>query len=414
MSEADVIVVGAGPAGASTAAHLATHGRHVLLLDKAHFPREKVCGDGLTPRAVRELDLLGVDHSTWQRNVGLRIYAHRPYPYLLRWPDLRDFPPVGCVRRRADFDQTLADHAVARGADFRPGVTVTGPLLDDHGRVVGVTTKDGRQFHAPVTVAADGNSARLALALGLQRRASRPLGVAVRAYYTSPRHDEDWLESWLELWDGQPGRSHLLPGYGWIFPAGDGTCNVGLGLESTSPAFGHTDYRALLRRWLATTPEEWGFRDACQVGPIGSAALPMGFHRPPEYRPGLVLVGDAAGLVSPFNGEGISYALESGRHAARHIAAALAAGVGTRPAERALEAYPAALRSAWGRHFRLGNLFLELIGRPEIMKLASHYLLPLPGVAQLVHRTLANLVDDPPSNVYDRIVHLLRSLVPSA
>jgi geranylgeranyl reductase family protein len=391
MTDADVIVVGAGPAGSAAATHLARAGRRVLLLDKAVFPREKVCGDGLTPRAVRELRLLGVEMAGWSRNIGLRIYAHRPYPYLLRWPETAEFGPIGHVRRRADLDLALARTAEAAGAEFWQGVTVTAACTDATGRVTGVTAKDGRRFAAPVTIAADGNSSPLARALGLGRKPGRPLGVAVRAYYESPRHKEDWLESWLELWDGPPGRSNLLPGYGWVFPMGDGTCNVGLGITSTSPAFGHTDYRALLRRWLDTTPAEWGFREANRVGPIGSAALPMGFHRPPEYRPGLLLAGDAAGLISPFNGEGISYALESGRHAARRVAEALDAGAGTPAAEAALRRYPRDLHAAWGRHFALGNTFLKLIGRPWIMKTASRYVLPLPGVPLVVHRTLANL-----------------------
>jgi len=409
--EADVVVVGAGPAGSATAAHLAGRGLYVLLLERTHFPREKVCGDGLTPRAARELELLGVDTTGWQRNIGLRIWAGRSGPYLLPWPALKDFPPIGFVRRRADLDQALAARAADMGAVVRHGVTVSAPVVDAAGRVIGVRSSDGSTYRAPVTVAADGASARLASLLGLVRRPDRPLGVAVRAYYTSPRASEDWIESWLELWDGVPGRSNLLPGYGWVFPMGDGTCNVGLGITDTSPAFGHTDYRALLRRWLDTTPAEWGFREANRVGPIRGAALPMGFQRPPEYRPGLLLAGDAAGLISPFNGEGIAYALESGRHAADHIAEAFAAGVRRPAGERRLAAYPDTLRAAWGRHFRLGNTFNRLIGHPSVMKVASHYLLPLPGVAQLVHRTLANLSDDRPSDAYDVIIHALRRSV---
>ncbi|MDR1512749.1 MAG: FAD-dependent oxidoreductase, partial [Propionibacteriaceae bacterium] len=133
-----------------------------------------------------------------------------------------------------------------------------------------------------------------------------------------------------------------------------------------------------------------------------------------EYTRGLVTVGDAAGLISPFNGEGISYALESGRHAAGHIAAAFTAGLGSPAAERELTAYPATLRSEWGRHFALGNLFMRLIGHPSIMRLASHRLLPLPGMAMLVHRTLANLADADHGDAYDHLVRALRRLMPSA
>ncbi|MDR0416695.1 MAG: geranylgeranyl reductase family protein [Propionibacteriaceae bacterium] len=414
-TEADVVVVGAGPGGAATAAHLAMAGRHVVVLDKAVFPRDKACGDGLTPRAVRELLRLGfapAELARWQRQVGLRIWAGRPAPYLLPWPRLRDFPNYSLVRRRTEFDAALVAKARAAGAVVEEGVHVDQPLLDAQGRVSGVAARDGRRYRAPVTVAADGNSARLAVALGWQRRPDRPMGVAVRAYFASPRSDEVWLESWLELWDGVPGASNLLPGYGWVFPMGDGTCNVGLGMLSTAAGFGRTDYRDLLRRWLANTPAAWGFREAAQASPIRGAALPMGFDRGPAYGRGLVLVGDAAGLVSPFNGEGISYALESGRYAAAAIDEALGCPRGGPAAEAALRRYPRLLSQAWGSHFRIGNLFTRFVGHAGFMRFASRYALAVPGVPELVHRLMANLADERPADGYDVVVHALRGLAP--
>src|SRR5205823_5102675 len=160
-------------------------------------------------------------------------------------------------------------------------------------------------FYAPVVIAADGNSSRLSLSLGLNRRDDRPLGVAVRRYYRSPRSDDDYLESWLELWDGAPDKSKLLPGYGWIFGLRDGRVNVGLGMLNTSHAFGNIDYRDLLTRWLGAMPDEWDFNEDSADGPVRGAALPMGFNRTPHYNRGVLLVGDAAGVVNPFNGEGI-------------------------------------------------------------------------------------------------------------
>src|SRR5207253_4296508 len=145
-------------------------------------------------------------------------------------------------------------------------------------------------YYAPVTIACDGSSARLALAMGIGKRDDRPMGVAVRRYFTSPRHDDDMLESWLEL---RAPNGDLLPGYGWIFGVGDGTANVGLGILNTSRAFQHVDYKDVLRRWLDHTPEEWGFRDENRVGRIGSAALPMGFNRKPHYTRGVLLSGDS-------------------------------------------------------------------------------------------------------------------------
>ncbi len=416
-SSADVIIVGAGPGGSTTAAYLARAGLDVLVLEKAHFPRDKVCGDGLTPRASRELIKLGIDTSAeagWLRNKGLRIYGGRVEPFEMPWPELDDFPNYGLVRPRADFDQILAEHARAAGATIVEGITVTDPVLDAAGRITGVTSKDGRTFCAPLVVAADGNSSRLSVAMGLTKRDDRPMGVAVRTYYTSPRHTDDWLESWLELWDGQPGTSNLLPGYGWIFGMGDGTCNVGLGMLNTSAAFGKTDYKDLLKRWLDNTPEEWQFREEFRTTEIRGAALPMGFNRQPAYANGLLLVGDAGGMVNPFNGEGISYAMESGRYAADHIVDAHARGLGTPAAERALEAYPRTLKQQWGGYFRLGGIFVKLIGDPRIMRLATTYGLPHPTLMKLVHKLLANLTDHPGHDSYDRIINSLTKVAPSA
>jgi len=410
---ADVIVVGAGPSGTATAIHLARAGVRVLLVEKAAFPREKVCGDGLTPRTVKELALLGADVAglDWQRTRGLRMHVGRAR-YVLPWPELSDFPSFGLVRRRADFDQFLAGQAVDAGVTLLTGTAVQAPI-QRRGRITGVVAKDGRRFEAPVVVAADGNSARLAVAMGLGRLVTRPVGVAVRTYYRSPMADEEWLDLWLEMWDGVPGRSHLLPGYGWSFPEGDGTCNVGLGLLDAS-RYRDMDYRELLTRWLAALPAEWGFTPANATQPVRGAALPMGFNRKPAYTRGLLLVGDAMGAVNPFNGEGISYAMESGRYAAGHILQARARGFGTRSAEQALAGYGRHLASAWGGYFRLGNLFEKIIAHPQVMKAAAHWGLPIPVVRQITHRMLSNLTDHPGHDAYDRVVNALVRLAPSA
>lgn len=244
-ADADVIVVGAGPAGSAAATQLARAGLDVLLLEKSTFPREKVCGDGLTPRGVKQLIDLGVDtreQAGWLHNKGLRVLGGG-ITLELPWPDLASFPPYGVVRPRQDFDELLARHAQLAGARLHERTTVTEALTDDRtGRVVGIRAKAGQDkadvsYRAPLTVACDGVSARLALSLGIGKRDDRPMGVAVRRYYTSPRTDDDYLESHLELWDrSDPAQPRLLPGYGWIFGMGDGTSNVGLGILSTSTA----------------------------------------------------------------------------------------------------------------------------------------------------------------------------------
>ena len=416
--EADVLVVGAGPAGSATATHLARRGLDVALLEKSQFPREKVCGDGLTPRATRQLIRLGIDTSVeagWLHNKGLRIYGGSTTPFELPWPELADFPSYGLVRPRADFDDLLARNAVTAGAKLYERTNVSGPIMDDNtGRIIGVTTKNGETFRAPLVVAADGNSTRLSLAMGLTKRDDRPMGVAVRTYYRSPRHIDDHLESWLELWAGKPGESDLLPGYGWIFGMGDGTCNVGLGVLNTSTAFGKTDYKDLLKRWLDNTPEEWGFRDENMTTKVSGAALPMGFNRQPHYVNGLLLVGDAGGMVNPFNGEGIAYAMESAELAADAIAEARYRGIGTSSAERALQGYPTQLKAELGGYYTLGNIFVKLIGNPKVMGICTKYGLPRKTLMRFTLKLLANLHDSRDGDAMDKIINALCKLAPAA
>ncbi|MEV6983816.1 geranylgeranyl reductase family protein [Sphaerisporangium sp. NPDC051017] len=418
-ADADIIVVGAGPAGSTTAFYLAQAGYDVLLLEKTRFPREKVCGDGLTPRAVKELIAMGVDIDApgWIRNKGLRVVGGG-LRLELAWPELSSFPDFGLVRTRLDFDQILAANAERAGVRLLQGVNVTGPVLDERsGHIVGVTAKsDGEPvtYRSRLVVAADGNSTRLSLSMGLHKRDDRPMGVAVRTYFTSPRHDDDWLESWLELWDTEPdGSARLLPGYGWVFGVGDGTSNVGLGLLNTSEAFQNLDYRDLLRRWVRNMPAEWGFTEENMTGPVRGAALPMAFNRQPHYTRGLVLVGDAGGMINPFNGEGIAYAMETGRVAADAITTALSAGTPAQR-ERVLRAYPKTLKDAYGGYFTLGRLFVEAIGKPGVMGFLTRHGLPHPTLMRFALKLLANLTDDRRGDASDRIINALSKVTPPA
>jgi len=423
--DADVIVVGAGPAGSAAAYYSASAGLNVLLLDKAAFPRDKVCGDGLTPRAVKELVAMGVpirEEDGWIRNAGLRVIGggHR---LELPWPELSSYPSFGLAKTRMTFDHLLAEHARAAGAKLLERTNVTGPLVDERtGRVVGVTARPvddaGRRagdevtYRAPVVIAADGVSSRLATALGIEKRQDRPMGVAVRTYFTTPRHQDPWMESHLELWDGPPGRSNLMPGYGWIFALGDGTANVGLGSVSSTAAATRIDYKSLFATWMANAPAEWEFTPENQLGPVRGAALPMGFNRLPLYARGLMLVGDAGGMVSPFNGEGIAYGIMAGRIAAHAVAQAASRGTAS-ARERALATYPQIMREELAGYYSLGRTFVRLIEHPQVMRACTRYGLPRPLLMRFTLKLLSDCYEPRGGDMVDRVIAGLTKLAPA-
>ena len=415
-AEADVVIVGAGPGGASAAYHLASLGFDVALLDKAAFPRDKVCGDGLTPAAVAELSLMGVDTTGWMRNRGLRVIGGGNEVYF-EWPEQATLPGYGMARTRLELDADLVAKAQGAGARLYENHVVTGALRSATGRVIGVEARVGRgtdaklvEFKAPLVVDAGGVSARLATSLGIEKKKNRPLGVAVRTYFRSPRADDSWMESHLELWNGEPGNSELLPGYGWIFPVGDGLVNVGLGSVSSDATATQLPYKQVFKQWVAHLPADWEFTPENQVGPLRSAALPMSFNRKPHYTNGLALVGDAGGMVSPFNGEGIAPALKAGRFLADSAASAF-----SRSSEAgfdiAMSSYPESLTETYGGYYSLGRIFVALIENPKIMRLCTYYGLPRRRLMKLVNKLLSDGYERSGGDVDDRLISMLTKVV---
>jgi geranylgeranyl reductase family protein len=412
----DVVVVGAGPAGSSAAFWLARAGLDVAVLEKSAFPREKVCGDGLTPRGVKALEDMGIDTSPaagWVRHKGLRVTGGGQV-IEVDWPTLERWPDYSLVRRRSELDALLARHAQDAGARLHTEVTVTEPLLDDAGRVVGVHAQAGPDkrpttWRAPLVVSAEGLSGRLAKSLGMVRREDRPLGIAVRRYVRTKHAADEYLDISFDLTATGPTRDSM-PGYGWVFGMGDGTANVGFGLLDTRRGTGG-DHRETLRRWLDTFPADDQLGEEHAVTPLRGAGLPMALHRR-AYARGLLLAGDSAGTVNPFNGEGISYAMETGRMAAETAVEALAQPGGL-ARESVLRRYPERLQAEYGRHHRLGMGFLALLARPDVVRFATAHGLKRPALVNAALRLMGNLTDGRDGDGVDRSIAALTRLAPA-
>jgi menaquinone-9 beta-reductase len=406
---ADVLVVGAGPGGSATSYHLARQGLDVILVDKARFPREKVCGDGLTPYGVRAIQRMGLD----PMDPGFtQVYSMRTYGggvvLELPWPTTRTFPDLGVVRTRYEFDHLLAVQAETAGVRFLQGVEATRPLMDD-GWVAGAELReDGRSWNvaARFVVAADGASGRFAAQAGVVRDQSRPLGIAARRYYRIPRRQDPVIESFLTMRDERFGG--VLPGYGWIFPLGDGLVNVGAGLLNTYTRFKEMSARKVLDIFVAGLPPEWGVNEDNAVAPALSGPIPMGINRRPIAVPGMLVVGDAAGVTNPWNGEGIGYAMESGELAAELLSDAIALD---RPA--VAQMYPILMRERYGRYFAVGNRWVGLLGHPGFMRFAVKHAFPRKRLMAFALRVMANITDGKDGDAQDRLIHALGSMVPA-
>jgi flavin-dependent dehydrogenase len=443
-SSFDVVVVGAGPAGASCAYWLASAGHRVCLVEKKSFPREKTCGDGLTPRAVKQLADMGLADALepHHRYEGLRAWGFG-HMLELPWPDHPDLPRFGYTVTRHDLDALVAGNAAKAGATLLQATEAVAvireematpnppgrgaPYPPDHtdpypsghtdpyppgrtdpyppgrkesgqnSRVCGVVVRDKgssttRELRAPVTVIADGANSRLGRELGASRRKDWPQGMAIRGYWESPRHAEPWIESHLDISDTD---GTLLPGYGWIFPLGDGRVNLGVGLLDThrrtrrgveSKAVNTT---RLLEAFLRQVGRSWEIDVERPCAPPTGGRLPMGLAVGPRTGPGYLLAGDAAGTINPFNGEGISYAYETGR-----MAAQCASGVLNGGGTASLSRYDEMVEEAYGAYYRLGRSFVRLVGNPAVMRACVQGGMRSKAIMSVVMKVMANLFDD--------------------
>jgi menaquinone-9 beta-reductase len=361
----DVLVVGAGPAGASAAYWLASAGHRVLVVERQRFPRSKTCGGALTPRSVKQLTDMGLACALDEAHAvgGLRLLAHGRR-LELAWPSHPTLPATGFVMRRTILDNLVIDHAISAGATLMSGSEAVGPLVE-RGFVRGAIVRDvetelTHEVRARYVVVADGANSRFGRSLGTTRTKAWPYGTAIRGYWASPMHAEPWIESTLDVVSE---KGETMPGYGWIFPLGDGTVNVGVGLASTFRGFKGVNTTHLLQEFVASAPGFWALNPDEVIGKPAAGRLPMGGSVGPRSGPTYLVVGDAGATINPFNGEGISYAYETGRLAADLIHQAI-----TLRDPAALAQFPRRIEDEYGLYFKVARLFTKAIGHPTVMR----------------------------------------------
>jgi menaquinone-9 beta-reductase len=308
----DLAVVGAGPGGSATAYYAAKAGLRTLLLDRQEFPRDKPCGDGLMPHATSEVSLMGLgdwlDEPHHGKFTGFSMYTLTAYLRQGVPPSLHG--PHGYVVKREETDAKLLERAISAGAEFRPATRTTELLRSPAGDVKGIEATNGGEelrFEAPLVVAADGVGGFAGRGMKTHQNA-----VARRRYYrdVDGPNKED-LHVFITKDMNENGA-----GYGWVFYLGDGRANVGAGVSTRVLARTGRNLKDFFDRFLEEPQMARWLEGAEPEGPAKSWSLKMGMWGARRYAQGLMMVGDAGSMVHPISGEGVGYAIESGRLAA--------------------------------------------------------------------------------------------------
>ncbi len=393
----DVIVIGGGPSGSSCGYWLAKSGWDTVVLEKKQFPREKTCGDGLTPRSIKQLEDmgLGTDLGSYHRYEGLRAVAFNR-ELELKWPKADDLQTYGYCVTRYDLDYMVASQAVKYGALLRQKSQAESLIFEENSdKVIGVNVlgPDGNryQLYSKVVVIADGANSRIGRSIGISRDRSYPLGLAIRGYFYSPKHDDPFIESHLDIRDEE---GSVMPGYGWIFPLGDGRVNVGAGLLNTSNRWKGYNTSKLMDAFVAQISGRWKLTTDSAIAEPTGGKLPMGLTVGPRVGKGWMIVGDAGGSINPFNGEGIAYAYETGRLASTVIDEALRLydEVSTEQFNSILRKYNMILEDNYRDYYRVASIFVEAISRPKLLKFLISNGMRSKTIMEWVLRVMANLV----------------------
>jgi geranylgeranyl reductase family protein len=402
----DVLVVGGGPGGSSAAYWLARNGFSVTLVEKKQYPRDKTCGDGLTPRAIRQLMDMGFDFAAqeFHKITGLRSYAGDDLMLEMQWPQHSTLPDWGGVIRRRDLDRQVADLAKSQGVTVMEK-TEARPLLDKAALNGVELVHDGERevVNPRAVVIADGSLNRFGRELGTSRRRDYPMGLAARGYYSSPRSTDPFLESQLDIRDAT-GAS--MPGYGWIFPLGDGTVNVGVGLLSTFKRWKHVNTTVMMNDYVRVAPDYWGLSEESKLSDPQGGKLTMSFSKGPLVGPNWLMVGDAAGAINPWNGEGISYAYETGRIAADILGQSLGANDLS-----LLNRYPQYLEDEYGLYYKMARIFVKLIGNPSVMRSLAHVGMHNRPLMEWTLKVMANLMDEHEKGIGEQTYRALAAMV---
>ena len=392
MKSFECVVVGAGPAGSAAAIAARRAGLEVAIVDAAAAGRDKTCGDGLTPRAVRALQELQLDSALpTYRNKGLKLHGYGG-SVTAAWPQ-GHYGTEGSASPRSLFDAALASLAASSGADVFNDCPATGVEFGADGQITGVVTPQGT-LSAKWVIVADGVRSPFGKQLGRTWHRGEVYGIAARSYCSTPFSAEPWMHSHVELRDEN---GAIQPGYGWIFPLGDGTVNLGCGALSTDARPAKVNTKKLLGQYADHVRDEWQLG---QTKKVTSALLPMGGAVSNVAGPNWMLIGDAAACVNPLNGEGIDYGLETAIMAVDLITDS----VGKRPDFTLM--WPHELRRRYGEAFVLARTLARALTYPQFLPAAGplalrgiggRYLMPAAA------RLMGNLVTDNDRDLVARV-----------